>query len=291
LNGRATGTATSDSFAVTASAPLEKNSPRTDLGTLDGFANNATLKLRWTRFAMSIANARHNPRDRAIGDITRANCRTQAGGKPDALKECDGPMSDELVGKYAPELFDEYLSLGFPNKPAFAFGLEGSVGYRKFEFLDPVTLAKGSDEKMPWGVKLFGSIFPGPSLTSITGAFEYQSAYEEHKASTVCPVDVTATFVKCTSGSLGGPDHKKKALGSLELRHMFIMPEGAFLKSLGVSAQVTHDFNSDVTGFDLPLYLIPDAKGNLLGGLRFGYRTDTDDLAVGVFVGSAFSFR
>ena len=44
------------------------------------------------------------------------------------------------------------------------------------------------------------------------------------------------------------------------------------------------------SGIDVPTYVVPD-EGNLLGGVRFVYRTDTDKLAVGVFVGTALSIQ
>jgi hypothetical protein len=50
---------------------------------------------------------------------------------------------------------------------------------------------------------------------------------------------------------------------------------------------VSQDLAHGVTGIDMPVWVVPDAKGGPAGGLRFGYRTDTKRVTVSLFV-SAF---
>lgn len=294
LGGGARGTATSDSLSLTASAPLDKKTKRGDLGTLDGFTNSSLLKLRWTRFMIPIANPRADPVARAreleIIETARRKCRADAAGKPAELAICNGAYDHAFIEKYAsPELADEFYALGFPAGASFAFGLEGSIGYRKFTYFDALSLAELSSEKVPLGAKGFVTWFPNASLTAVTGSLEYQRSFEDQRSAVLCPASDGAP-VRCVNGPIGAPNRKNSLLGALELRKQFALKD-FWIPAVGVSPQITYDLLQDKGGFDLPIYVVPDAKGNLLGGVRFGYRTDTDDLAVGVFVGSAFSFR
>lgn len=293
LNGSARGTASHDTLSLTASAPLDKKTKRGDLATLDGFANSSALKLRWTRFLIPIANPRAEPAARAeeasIIETARRKCRAEA-AKPAELAVCNGDYDHAFIEKYAsPQLADRFYELGFPAAPSFAFGLEGSIGYKKYSYFDPVTLTEGESSKVPLGAKAFLTWFPNASLTAITGSLEYQRAFSEKKSSVLCPVGGVAP-VRCVNGPIGAPGRNSSLLGALEYRRQFVL-KNLWIPAVGIAPQITYDFLQEKGGFDLPVYVVPDAKGNLLGGLRFGYRTDTEDLVVGVFVGSAFSFR
>lgn len=292
LNGGLSGLATDDTLTLTASAPLDKNNPRTDLGTLDGFANSSTLKLRWTRFQARIVNGRRLRESAEIERAARDACRAKAEGDAARIKACATSAADyEFVkANLDAGTADRFVRMAFGGGPAFAFGVEGSIGYRKFNFVDAASFSKGSAQKVPWGLKAFVSLLPGLGLTSLTGALEYQDAYKDQDTAVICPAGTGGT-VQCLSGPLGAPKNDRKLLGSLEFRHLFTLPDRAPLSSVGFSAQFTHDFRSGASGIDVPIYVVPDEKGNLLGGVRFGYRSDTDKLAVGVFVGTAFSIQ
>jgi hypothetical protein len=51
---------------------------------------------------------------------------------------------------------------------------------------------------------------------------------------------------------------------------------------------MTFDFKSDVFGIDVPLFLVRNKEKQLSGGIRLGWRDDTDAFSAGVFVGKAF---
>jgi hypothetical protein len=63
---------------------------------------------------------------------------------------------------------------------------------------------------------------------------------------------------------------------------MTVLPVAAALTA-------TYDFEKNTTGIELPIYFVANDKGALAGGIRFGWRDDTDDVTVGLFVGKAFS--
>jgi hypothetical protein len=86
--------------------------------------------------------------------------------------------------------------------------------------------------------------------------------------------------VSCVTGSFGEPDHQRKQLGYVALRGL--------IAGFGVSLKYTHDFENNVNGVDMPLYLFRNKNDNLTAGLRFGWNDDSNDLQAGVFVGSGF---
>jgi len=57
----------------------------------------------------------------------------------------------------------------------------------------------------------------------------------------------------------------------------------------GIRLKFSHDFTKDVSGWELPVYVIPDGKGGIGGGVRVGYRTDDKKPRFSVFV-SALKF-
>jgi hypothetical protein len=95
--------------------------------------------------------------------------------------------------------------------------------------------------------------------------------------------------VTCLTGAGGAPARKNKAIGSLEYRHQFLLSETSFIRSIGLSPQFAYDAENDDFGIDFPIYFVPSDKGPLTGGIRFGYSSDGNDFAAGVFVASAFS--
>lgn len=51
---------------------------------------------------------------------------------------------------------------------------------------------------------------------------------------------------------------------------------------------MTYDAKSHVWGVDVPIYLIPNANGALIGGLDLGWTSYKNAFSVGVFVGVPF---
>ena len=295
LDASGTGNAFADTLSLTASAPLNDNGDRTDLGTLDGFADSSVLKVRWTRFTVPIAiprasaNARIRQRNADIIRTARANCLGRAGADADKIKVCNEDNdNDEYIATYDAAEVDEYTALHSPG-PSFAFGLEGSIGYHQLKYFDATSLEEKSVQKVPLGAKGFVTWFPNISLTAITGSLEYQHDFEDQDSAIMCPVSTTAP-VRCVSGPIGAPGRTNSLLAAFELRKQLEL-KNFWIPSIGIAPQITYDFLGKKGGVDVPIYVVPDAGGNLLGGVRFGYRTDTKDLAVGVFVGTAFSIR
>ncbi|MEO7689346.1 MAG: hypothetical protein ABIS51_08675 [Sphingomonas sp.] len=283
LRGRPSGWAHYDTWSVTGSAPLGKG--RSDLGTLDGFTSGAKLKVNLSRFNVEIAKPEKTARGVEIMAQARAECVRQKGADCGAAIVGDGFVRDWL----GPTIQTEYLKLAFPASFSWAYGFEGSVGYTKYNFLD-ASGTKTPVDRVPWGAKGFLSLLPGGSLTSWTAALEFQRTFKEKDLVAVCPA-LGATPVTCPTGPGGMPVRTDKLLGSVEYRHLFELSDTGFLRSLGLSVLATYDAKSNDYGLDVPIYLLPNDKGQMIGGIRFGYTNTKDghDFVAGVFVGTAFS--
>lgn len=286
LEGRNSGRGQYKVWSLTASAPLGDEDLHS-LGTLDGLAKSSSLSLAWRRFNMTLSRAEDTNRDEEIEATARANCVRSAGGDDDLASACQGAMNDAFISEHAPNLHDEYLALFFPNEPSIAYGLEGTISYKKYDYIDTSSFAAASSEKAPWGIKGFASFMPRESLTAYTTALEYQRVYEEQDAAILCPTNTGPDATECLNGAVGTPNQDDKLLVSFEARRLF---SNLLLGSdIGLSGQVTYDLANGETGFDAPIYLVPNSDGSLLGGIRFQYNSDKDDFVAGVFVGSAFS--
>ncbi|MDB5581947.1 MAG: hypothetical protein JWR80_7123 [Bradyrhizobium sp.] len=283
LRGRPAGWAHYDTWSVTGSAPLGK--ARTDLGTLDGFTSGAKLKVNLSRFQVMIAHPEKTARGKEIMAQARAECTRNKG------EACDASIAgDEFIRTWLGKTVQtEYLKLAFPASFSWAYGAEGSIGYTKYNFLDAAGTSTPA-KRVPWGAKGFVSLLPGGSLTSWTGAIEFQRTFKEKDVVAVCTA-LAATPVTCPTGPGGLPVRTDKLLGSVEYRHLFDLSETGFLRSLGLSVLATYDAENNDYGVDVPIYLLPNDKGQMIGGVRFGYTSTKDghDFVAGIFVGTAFS--
>ena len=47
---------------------------------------------------------------------------------------------------------------------------------------------------------------------------------------------------------------------------------------------ISHDLRHGITGVDLPVWVLTNPAGGLAGGVRFGYRTDSRQMSMALFV-------
>lgn len=278
-------------WSITASAPVIKDGPRTDLATLDSFTNAAALKVRYSIFSVRERNLLTDPDYLVLEERVIAACKAKAGKDFVKQEACEEGVDLPFIEANAPELADEFRRLTHTVGSAFGIGVEGSIGYEKFEYLDIASMTKPSTDRMPWGIKLFGSIIPARE-TAIIPSIAFQRSYKAKDMIIHCPVPGGADSVQCLTGVNGAPSRRDKLLLALEGRRAFDLSDtrwqNGIVDRIGLSAQITYDTKSKDFGVDVPVYLVPDDKGNLIGGIRFGYATESDFVA-GVFVGGTFN--
>lgn len=282
--------ASATTWSLVASSPVAKSGD-TSIGSLDSFTDASSLRFRVGRLFVSMPNLLRT--DRYLAFIDKATHACEAAAKDQAgRRACQETDVDEaFIRKWAPEGIPEYVRLTSTRFLAWGYGAEGTVGYRKFRFIEAPGTSEASSEKVPWGARLYGTVLPSPDL-AVVASIAYQQGFEEQKTRTICPTGTPGSNVICAVGPNGRPDSVEKVLLALEGRKLFDLSQGPFQNGIvdrfGIAPQVAYDANNDDFGIDVPVYLTADDKGNLIGGIRFGYETGESGFNAGVFVGSSF---
>ena len=278
---RGGGIKTLDVWSLTLSAPLNKSADKTDLATLDGLVNSSALAFKFSRLWAPGANPAAEV-DTPLFHTICAEIEAAAEEKGAGEVECDTGNAKAYLSE---KRYLDFRSLFWVADHKYSLGGEARIGYEEFSFFDADSLAEEKDEKAPTSFKVFGGINPRGSLVLLSLGWEHQRGYKAAKTETVCPPseEPDAGFLTCKTGALGPPLDDDKDLVFLETRALLGK------KPIGVTLRATYDLEDDVLGLELPIFLARDDEGNLRGGVRLGWRDDTEDLSVGVFVGSAFS--
>lgn len=283
--------ATTTAWSITGSAPVAKSGD-TAPATLDSFVDSSVLKLRVTRLHLTMRNLLTDPAYVSLRDAAVEACAVRAADQAarDACRISD--IDEGFIRAHLTQAqVDRYVELVPGYEFAWGYGLEGTVGYRKFKYIDVAAFAEASSEEVPWGVRAFGTFIPRPNR-ALVASIAYQQGYEEQAATVLCPVTTVGSTFTCLSGPNGLPKSTEKVLLAVEGRALVDLRttdwQNGFIDHFGVAPQVTYDANNDDFGIDFPIYLAADDKGSLLGGLRFGYKTSEEGFNAGVFIGSAF---
>jgi hypothetical protein len=157
--------------------------------------------------------------------------------------------------------------------------LRGAYGVEDFDVLS-LDLTEHSVDRDVWSA---GASFAfGNSLDASRGQamlFTYRREHGfENDADdqvSVC-VPVVSNAQRCKEGFLGPPGAIDKNLATLEYRFAG--------KKIGFLLKGTYDFEDDIYGVELPVYLTKQ-EGKFNGGFKLGWRDDTDDVTLAVFVG------
>jgi hypothetical protein len=139
---------------------------------------------------------------------------------------------------------------------------------------------------MGWEAKGYVTLFPG-RFSALTLSGGYQRGFEALPATIRCPVVAGATNVRCTNGAFGPPKLVETAPVRAELRTWLRRTSG-FLGRVAMQPSFTVDAVSGDYEGDVQLFLVPDDKGNLIGGIQGTY-SSVSSFVLGVFVGTTFS--
>lgn len=310
---------TQDKYVITASAPVQSGNKLTDFANLDGLANSISLKFEYRQFSLSdqvltsisgLCDAGGNGnqimkfaklRDRLSATPSGNSCLDihedlQKLGYDGLLDAANRSTDRELIRQAR-----AYLDLIDEEDPAVLmnfWGFNGKIGYEEFDFLNSDKFAslesfQNADiaslretTELPWSV----GVHYGVALKSdwvIKSEFRYEKSYKAATSVVRCPNGVAGTAFDCVSGASTGPADKNSYIVSLKARRPLKM-DWLFSRA-AISFDANYDFEADVLGLEMPVYLVGDNKGNLNGGFRVGWRSDTKDPIFGIFIGSAFS--
>jgi hypothetical protein len=300
----------SRSLNLTVSTPWDGEGDASP-ASLDGFAGGTSAKLEYVlikspRATMPSANAL------AITDKAIGICKGKANTEFERLKEelrdpaspayaaalanlnkqhqeqlkaCDEADPDDVIASHLPGRLREYTAELFPSDTG-AFGLHATIGYDKFSYVDPATLAKGEDKKTGWGVGASFTNYFRKTPTALTITLDYEVAFEEQDEQIFCPFNAGPGSVACVEDHAGPPKLDRSVKFGVNVRHRFADSKGK--SRIAVGPSVTYDVTDDVWGLELPIYFIPGKDETLTGGFKVGYRSDRKDVTFGLFIGAAF---
>ena len=313
-------------FKATLSAPLQSDNERTDFANQDGLANAFKGTFGLTR-VVTYDNAFGTAEDacsegssdtlailRTSRDILYADASLVEEVRNTIGENFEAYMSDnscEAIVRLLEEAGDTTLRMRVPDayrllhKAKFLksrqlsfYGVEVALGYEEFEFLNPDKFAdmdafQDSDldatrsaDRLPWSAAVhYGQVHRNGWIWK--GGFRYERRYTAASAVTRCPVfEPGTTPVECLNGAPRQPEGEDAYIATFDVKKFLSLFDG---KSQAVSFVSSYNFENDTVSFDLPVHLFADGDGRLTGGVRIGWRSDTDDPIFGIFVGTPLS--
>jgi hypothetical protein len=161
-------------------------------------------------------------------------------------------------------------------------GLRGAYGVEDFDVL-ALDLSEQSVDRNVWSAG--GSVSFGRPLAvaaqAIVLSYRREHGFENDPDDQVAVcVPVVGNAERCKQGFLAPPDAVDRSLATLEYRLAG--------EKIGFLLRGTYDFEDDIYGFEFPVYLTKQ-QGKFNGGVKFGWRDDTDDFTVAVFIGAPLS--
>lgn len=169
------------------------------------------------------------------------------------------------------------------------YALTASVGSEEFKFFDTASTMSQDQDKTVASLELSATFLRIPSSAFLRLSYRRERAYDAAPDQLFCQPTPIGMVLTCQNLAAGPPVKKDNDILSVEMRKWVILERAtASSLSFGVSPKLSYNLEDDVLGINVPFYFIPDAKGNLTGGLNLGWRDDTRDISVGVFIGSTF---
>jgi len=194
-------------------------------------------------------------------------------------------LSSDCVNKYASEENKELYRNEIVRTSSLFLGGSASIGYKKFEFKDIAADRDVSQTKIPWSLEMFAGRYSADRKTLFRAGYTYIGDYKAADKINLCqaPEDDAMGAQICENLTTSGPEGNQKDVGFVEVRHKI---DKSIIQAATV--KLSYDFDEKEMEVDMPIYLLSDEKKNLNGGIRLGW-SESDDIKLGVFIGSAFS--
>ena len=281
----------SRNLSLSVSSPLGDGNTSRTLATLDGVSTGPSVTVE---FGIGRTFDFTNPgeivqKQREGIEIAHTMClekkRSQPAltcKKPDINK--DDPQS--YIASHAPSFYSKSLT---SKAKTFWVRSEATLGYDNLNYLDVSDLSSQNTDVFQYNLGLSATYVSFERNGALTGGIEYQSSFDEADEAIIClPNSDMTDPVNCASGRPEEPTRDTKWIGSLEYRYLLNEFDIAG-RNLGFAPRLTYDFEDNTTGVSLPIFLSPKDSSDVSTGLNLGWRDDTDDLTVGIFIGGAFN--
>lgn len=276
-----------------ATTPLGDDEASSDFITDRGLASVGSLEFNFS--VLTTDRVHDTPTAFRIAEIV-ASATAECGRRRGPAEVCESGNPAALTG-YMSAGEIQALEVDVADIWTTVLSVTAGVGSKTYKFRDPLSLAKDSVEETPFSfsIQYGGAPQVGTSWSSgwYRGAgFEYSETYEEATAQTLCSPPPPAGPIECFTSPYSTPELERRAVLYGLLRREGL--SNRFGLSWGAQLKAAHDFESDVSGLEGTLYMIPGG-GALRGGIRFKIQTDDDDplteddnSSIGLFVGKPF---
>lgn len=290
-------------FALKFSTPLVKKDKEGRFVTDGALAKSRAMEISLSHFIAPETPPPATTQDRTaiIKRVVQA-CQDDLKLSTEERKGCvDTPYGD-LEEKYASDSDKKTMATILPASWLWTF--TGGAGYEEHERRDPVTFVESSSVKTPYSLSIVGRVSPSFTLSRgstwyLGGGLTYKNSFDDATAQILCKPAAPPAPQECLSASYKPVEQTKggEAFGTLKWMGPVNPPGPIPAIPMAANLKVTHDFETDVTGANLDLYLAGSGDGKLNGGLRFKWQTDDNDPATkddnfdfGIFVGLPFDF-
>jgi hypothetical protein len=171
-----------------------------------------------------------------------------------------------------------------PGLPATYFaGLALSAGMADSRFIDTATVTEVKRRDEVGSVGLFVAGVPaGSGLWFWALRADRKLTIEDRDEGVRCPGG--ASPQTCLSGPLGAPPRGYKTTAKAEIRRLIQFEKHRY----AVAISVDRDFTAGKYGWAVPIYLVADTKGQLIGGFEIGQK-EGKPKTYSLFVGVPFS--
>jgi hypothetical protein len=234
----------------------------------------------WTASVVSSGGTKDARVQANLCDITAALCGTRGASsvmfagpfnKNDdftELADLDGLMNSARVQ-------GSYTSNATNVGPYIAFS--GTFSQPSFAYHDTAGFTARSVGHAAYAIEGGGGYRWGS--VALQGAVRWEQSYRARASQNVC---TPASFgppgtETCSNMIFGAPYGQDRTVASVA---------GTWSIGGNGAARLTisHDLRHSVTGVDLPVWVMTNAAGGLAGGVRFGYRTDSRQMTMALFV-------
>jgi len=269
--------------------PVSQDSDRSDLATLKGLADQTSVTLGLRSLGKTREEIRKEVADKLQAAIDKDPLAFRNTLESAWQAEHPGVAvpSDLSTDDLSPRARRNFLRGIGATGGSFFFSSEATYAVPKtFSFVIPQTLARRQEQHEGYSGTVSTGWLPVVSPLPYVGlSFTYEDSFESQGKQQICEPFGPVGSLRCQNLTLGAPKQVQKQLLQLETRRYF--PRA--LSAIGL--RITQDFKNDVTGVELPVWVIRDRSGMLNGGVAVGWRSDSEEWTFSAFVGSPFGTK
>lgn len=254
-------------WSLTVASPIDDSADFTGLASLDGLADGINVAWAWSW--MTPPRAFLDP-NQEIDEELEALCSGAGFGG-----SCN---TAQLIAAGKLAAARSYGRLLFGKGAFQTASVEAKLGRQRGEFF-AASGETASETHLGWSLEgSYGLVFPA---TFVYATVRFETDFVDQRRVQRCSsADLPAGFERCRQLPFGAPEQVESGIATVGLRY--------FVGRFALDPRVRHNFETDVTAFELPLYLVTDGSQKLTGGLRFGWVSEAADkqdrLSAAVFI-------